>query len=111
MGERGIATEQFRQNGHHYPQETRVRGVSPLVGIDGINHPDQLALAVHRVYPDPGGPCIASREDRQFLASHLIDPAVLREDRFAEFMADRQSKLVALIEDATGKRVIADDRE
>ena len=45
------------------------------------------------------------------LASHLIDPAVLRKDRFAEFMADRQSKLVALIEDATGKRVIADDRE
>lgn len=45
------------------------------------------------------------------LASHLIDPAVLREDRFAEFMADMQSKLVALIEEATGKRVIADDRE
>lgn len=45
------------------------------------------------------------------LTSHLIDPAVLREDRFTEFMTDRQSKLVALIEDATGKRVIADDRE
>jgi hypothetical protein len=38
-----------------------------------------------------------------FLASHLIDPALLRADNFKEFMADRQKRLLALIEGATGK--------
>ena len=38
-----------------------------------------------------------------FLASHLIDPLLLRADAFEAFMADRQKRLLALIETATGK--------
>jgi hypothetical protein len=38
-----------------------------------------------------------------YLTSHLIDPSLLRTDRFEDFMMDRQKKLLALIEQATGK--------
>ncbi|RWM39911.1 DUF262 domain-containing protein [Mesorhizobium sp.] len=38
-----------------------------------------------------------------YLASHLIDPSLLRTDMFDAFMADRQAKLLALIEKAMGK--------
>ena len=38
-----------------------------------------------------------------YLASHLIDPSLLRADSFDAFMADRQKRLLALIEQATGK--------
>ena len=38
-----------------------------------------------------------------YLSSHLIDPSLLRADQFDAFMADRQGRLLALIEQATGK--------
>jgi len=38
-----------------------------------------------------------------FLVSHLIDPSLLRADAFEAFMADRQKRLLTLIETATGK--------
>lgn len=38
-----------------------------------------------------------------FLKSHLIDPNLLRTDSFEAFLADRQKRLLALIEKATGK--------
>jgi len=38
-----------------------------------------------------------------YLASHLIDSSLLRADDFEAFMADRQKRLLALIEQATGK--------
>jgi hypothetical protein len=41
--------------------------------------------------------------DARHLRSHLIDPAILRTDNFDAFMADRQERLLALIEQATGK--------
>lgn len=44
------------------------------------------------------------------LVSHLIDSGLLRADDFDGFMRERQAKLVELIEDATGKRVIADEK-
>jgi hypothetical protein len=40
-----------------------------------------------------------------YLQSHLIDPALLRSDIFDDFIADRQKRLLALIEKATGKSV------
>jgi len=48
-------------------------------------------------------PSIDSSRLDLYLKSHLIDPALLRADRFDEFMDDRQKKLLALIEQATGK--------
>jgi hypothetical protein len=38
-----------------------------------------------------------------FLTSHQIDPSLLRADNFDGFMVDRQKRLLALIEQATGK--------
>jgi hypothetical protein len=38
-----------------------------------------------------------------YLASHLIDPSLLRSDKFFKFMEDRQKRLLKLIEQATGK--------
>jgi hypothetical protein len=38
-----------------------------------------------------------------YLRTHLIDPSLLRTDSFDAFMVDRQSRLLALIEQATGK--------
>jgi hypothetical protein len=38
-----------------------------------------------------------------FLTSHQIDPSFLRADNFDDFMVDRQKRLLALIEQATGK--------
>jgi hypothetical protein len=43
----------------------------------------------------------------EFLASHLIDPSLLRADDFQGFMADRQMRLLRLIEQATGKQAYA----
>jgi hypothetical protein len=38
-----------------------------------------------------------------YLTSHLIDPLLLYSNQFDAFMADRQKRLLALIEQATGK--------
>jgi hypothetical protein len=38
-----------------------------------------------------------------YLRSHLIEPHLLRTDAFDAFLADRQKRLLALIEQATGK--------
>ena len=40
-----------------------------------------------------------------YLSSHAIDPAVLRADRFIDFMADRENRLLALIAAATGHTI------
>jgi hypothetical protein len=40
-----------------------------------------------------------------YLTSHLIDPTLLRADDFDAFMADRQTRLLRLIEQATGQAV------
>lgn len=44
-----------------------------------------------------------------YLSSHLIDPGLLRADRFLEFMAERQKQLLSLIEKATGKQAYQGD--
>jgi len=40
---------------------------------------------------------------RAYVRSHLIDPMLLRTDKFDEFMEDRQRRLLSLIEQATRK--------
>jgi len=44
-----------------------------------------------------------------YLASHLIDPSLLRVNSFDTFMSDRQKKLLALIERATGRAAYIGD--
>ena len=53
------------------------------------------------------GPGIEKAVLDQYLASHLIDPVRLRADAFETFMADRQERLLRLIEKATGQTILA----
>ena len=50
-------------------------------------------------------PSISPKRLDSFLESHLIDPGLLRADKFHAFMVDRQNRLLALIEKALGKAV------
>lgn len=54
-------------------------------------------------------PSIAPDQLDAYLRSHLIDPSLLRTDDFESFMADRQAKLLALIEKAMGKEAYKGD--
>jgi hypothetical protein len=54
-------------------------------------------------------PPIASQTLDRYVASHLIDPRLLREDNFEAFMEDRQKRLLALIEQAMGKSAYIGD--
>ena len=47
-------------------------------------------------------PPIASATLDEYLTSHAMDPALLRTDDFAGFMADRESRLLAMIARVTG---------
>lgn len=49
-------------------------------------------------------PPISSAKLDAYLASHLIEPSLVRADKFEAFMEDRQAKLLELIENAMGKQ-------
>lgn len=74
-----------------YKTNRIIGGLSPSEYLDKLEKGDSATP-----------PIDASRLDG-YLASHLIDPALLRKGSFELFMADRQKKLLALIEQATGK--------
>jgi hypothetical protein len=54
---------------------------------------------------DAQTPTISTQNLDRYLASHLINPALLRTDSLEAFMKDRQAKLLQLIEQATGRAV------
>jgi hypothetical protein len=54
-------------------------------------------------------PPIASQTLDDYLKSHLVDPTLLRADKFETFMDDRQKRLLALIEQAMGKSAYTGD--
>ncbi len=102
---------------HIFPQDwCKARGIKPKV-FDSIINKTPLSYRTNRmiggVAPseylaklekgNPQSPSIAPERLDTFLRSHLIDPELLRSNRFEEFMADRQKRLLALIETATGK--------
>ncbi len=58
---------------------------------------------------DDSTPSIKPERLDAYLVSHLIDPSFLRTDRFSDFMADRQRRLLALIEQATGRTAYIGD--
>lgn len=47
----------------------------------------------------------------EILASHLVDPVLLRGDRFDEFIRARAARLLDLVEEATGKPVAGRDSD
>lgn len=74
--------------------------------IGGVAPSEYLATLENGTSVTP--PIEAAKLDA-YLASHLIDPSLLRADKFAEFMAERQRQLLALIEKATGKQAYRGD--
>ncbi|TCS97314.1 hypothetical protein EDC36_11099 [Tepidimonas ignava] len=108
---------------HIFPQDwCKKQGIKPAV-YDSIINKTPLSYRTNRII---GGVApseyLAKLEkgDRQtpgierarldaYLRSHLIDPDILRRDDFDAFMADRQMRLLGLIEQATGKPAYTGD--
>jgi hypothetical protein len=102
---------------HIFPQKwCKDRGIKPEV-YDSIINKTPLSYRTNRII---GGdapsrylaalengnattPPIAPERLDSYLTSHLIDPALLRADKFEAFMSDRQKRLLGLIEQPTGK--------
>ena len=102
---------------HVFPQDwCKGAGLKPKV-FDSIINKTPLAYRTNRmiggVAPsiylakleagNQTNPPIARARLDEYLRSHLIEPDLLRADDFEGFMADRQTRLLALIERATGK--------
>jgi hypothetical protein len=106
---------------HIFPKDwCKKRNISPKV-YDSIINKTPLSYRTNRII---GGvapseyiaklergsettPPIQSQKLDAYLHSHLINPALLREGLFDDFMADRQRQLLSLIEQATGKAAYA----
>lgn len=98
------------------------KGIKPSV-YDSIINKTPLSYRTNRIIGgaapsayllklESGGgetPPIAPTSLEAFLSSHLVDPSFLRADDFVGFMRDRQQRLIALIERATGKPVYQGD--
>lgn len=105
---------------HIFPREwCKKRGIKPNV-YDSIINKTPLSYRTNRIIGgvapseylaklEAGSPPIKSATLDTYLRSHLIDPPLLRADQFDAFMVDRQNKLLALIEAATGKAAYAGD--
>jgi hypothetical protein len=75
--------------------------------IIGGSAPSEYLAKLQR--GDETTPSIERERLDVYLRSHLIDLSLLRSDRFDTFMADRQKRLLALIEQVTGKAAYTGD--
>jgi len=106
---------------HIFPQDwCKKQGVKPAI-FDSIINKTPLSFRTNRIIGgvapsaylaklekgDKQTPAIERDRLNGYLRSHLIDPEILRSDNFEVFMADRQKRLLGLIEQATGKAVYA----
>jgi hypothetical protein len=102
---------------HVFPQNwCKGQGIKPAV-YDSIINKTPLAYRTNRIIGgvapseylgrlekgNESSPPISKEKLNSFLVTHLIDPTLLRADDFEAFMADRQKRLLALIERALGK--------
>jgi len=108
---------------HIFPQDwCKKQGIKPSV-FDSIINKTPLSFRTNRIIGgvapsayleklekgDKATPAIEPHKLDAYLRSHLIDPALVRSDSFESFMADRQKRLLALIEQATGKAAFVGD--
>ncbi len=106
---------------HIFPQDwCKKQGLKPAI-YDSIINKTPLSFRTNRIIGgvapsdyltrlergDTATPAIESAKLDGFLRSHLIDPEALRQNRFDAVMADRQKRLLRLIEQATGKPAYA----
>lgn len=104
---------------HIFPQDwCKKQGIKPAI-FDSIINKTPLSFRTNRIIGgvapsqylaklekgDKQTPAIEPDRLNAYLRSHLIAPEILRSDDFEAFMADRQKRLLSLIELATGKAV------
>ena len=102
---------------HIFPQDwCKKQGIKPK-DFDSIINKTPLSYRTNRIIGgvapseylaklekgNDSTPAIIRERLDVYLTSHLVDPSLLRSDKFDDFMADRQKRLLALIEQATGK--------
>lgn len=102
---------------HIFPQDwCKKHGIKPAI-YDSIINKTPLSFRTNRILGgvapseylsklekgDKQTPGIDSKRLSVYLRSHLVDPEILHNDDFEGFMADRQMRLLGLIEQATGK--------
>ena len=108
---------------HIFPKEwCKTSGIEPSI-YDSIINKTPLSYKTNRIIGgvapssylhalengnETNPPILRSTLDG-YLRSHLADPELLRSNDFYAFVDDRQAKLVALIETATGKKVLTGD--
>ncbi len=73
--------------------------------ILGGNAPSRYLTSIE------GNHGVAAARLDEILSSHLIDPLLLREDAFDEFIRDRARLLLDMVEKAMGKTVVGRDAE
>ena len=110
---------------HIFPQDwCKKQGIKPAV-FDSIINKTPLSFRTNRIIGgvapseylaklekgDKQTPAIEGDRLDAYLRSHLIDTAILRGDDFEAFMADRQKRLLGLIERATGKSAYAGEEQ
>lgn len=107
---------------HIFPQHwCRAAGI-PRESYDSIINKTPLSARTNRIIGGDAPSVYLSKLDRsdaesaagdldRRLRTHLIDVTVLRADDYEGFVTNRQAQLVLLIEEAIGKRVVAQDGE
>lgn len=105
---------------HIFPQDwCKKQGIEPKV-FDTIINKTPLGYRTNRILSgaapsryierlQTGGkdsPTIEASTLDEYLRSHAINPGLLRGDRFSEFMADREQRLLALIAKVTGHAIV-----
>lgn len=108
---------------HIFPQDwCKTQGVKPAV-FDSIINKTPLSFRTNRIIGgvapstylaklengNENTPPIAGKKLDSYLQSHLVDPVLLRADKFEAFMEDRQKRLLGLIEQAMGKVAYSDN--
>lgn len=108
---------------HIFPQDwCKQHGIKPGV-FDSIINKTPLSYKTNRIIGgvapseylaklekgDKTTPPIDRAKLDAYLASHLIDPSLLRADNFDAFMTARQKQLLTLIEQAIGKPIYRGD--
>ncbi len=106
---------------HIFPQDwCKKQGIKPAI-FDSIINKTPLSFRTNRIIGgvapseylaklikgDKTTPSIESQKLDTYLDTHLITPALAHANNFEAFMADRQRRLLALIEQATGKAAYA----
>jgi hypothetical protein len=102
---------------HIFPQDwCKKNGIKPAI-FDSIINKTPLSYRTNRIIGgvapseylatleegNSSSPPISGEKLNAYLQSHLINPTLLRADKFEAFMDDRQKRLLGLIEQAMGK--------